>query len=290
MKPVDKKYALNNSYFKNKKEGYPDTLLDIVKYHEQFHELPFEYSGENWIYDTMLERQKRSGVKYCQYLTPDKIAQQIAELTNNFIPKDNKVLNACCGVGQIARSLLQSGLDVRGFDIDPEMVEICKMLYPNGEFLQYKIEKESNDLIKEDQLDRLDGLDLIVSNPPLQLNDLTIFLDWLSWALSFKGRAILMLPKNTFSKTGSKQLGHLIERFKVLHQEPVEDGAGNMKIQCELYIVELSDMYKYLFSENEQNNKSNTENSMETIKQDSIQMIPMNKITVNPCNPRKKID
>lgn len=284
MKPVDKKYALNNSYFKNKKEEYPDTLLDIVKYHEQFHELPFEYSGENWIYDTMLERQKRSGVKYCQYLTPDKIARQIVELTNNFIPENNKVLNACCGIGQIARYLLQNGLDVRGFDIDSDMVEICKILYPNGEFFQYKIDKDGNDLIREDQLNRLD---LIVSNPPFQLNDLTVFLDWLSWALSFEGKAILMLPKDTFSKTDSKQLSPLIKRFRVLHQEAIE---GDMYIKCEIYIVELSEMYKSLFTGSEQNNKSNTESSMETIKQDSIQMIPLDKITINPCNPRKKID
>lgn len=76
-----KKYALNNSYFKNRKPGSPDTIPEIVKYERQFGELPFEYGGTDWLYEAMTERQKIHGVQNSQYLTPGKTAVQLVELT-----------------------------------------------------------------------------------------------------------------------------------------------------------------------------------------------------------------
>ncbi len=63
-----KKFALNNSYFKNRRPGDPDTLPEIVTHHKQHGELPFRYDGDNWPYDTVCERQKRRGVVLCQFL------------------------------------------------------------------------------------------------------------------------------------------------------------------------------------------------------------------------------
>ena len=57
-----KKYALSNSYFKNRKHDYPDTILDIVKYKQQFGDLPFDCRDANWLYEAMIERQKRYGM------------------------------------------------------------------------------------------------------------------------------------------------------------------------------------------------------------------------------------
>ena len=67
---IAKRYALANSYFKNRLLIWPDTLCEIHDYLQQHGELPFRYDGDNWSYDALCERQKRRGVRLSQYLTP----------------------------------------------------------------------------------------------------------------------------------------------------------------------------------------------------------------------------
>ena len=75
MKPktkTQKKYCLHNSYFKlNRMMNLPDTILEIAEYKEANSELPFTYTGSNWVYDAFCERQKYCGVHNAQFLTPD---------------------------------------------------------------------------------------------------------------------------------------------------------------------------------------------------------------------------
>lgn len=68
---ITKRYALANSYFKNRRLIWPYTLCEIHDYLQQHGELPFRYDGDNWSYDALCERQKRRGVRLSQYLTPD---------------------------------------------------------------------------------------------------------------------------------------------------------------------------------------------------------------------------
>ena len=75
---IAKRYALANSYFKNRLLIWPDTLCEIHDYLQQHGELPFRYDGDNWPYDALCERQKRRGVRLSQYLTPDATARRIA--------------------------------------------------------------------------------------------------------------------------------------------------------------------------------------------------------------------
>ena len=77
---IAKRYALANSYFKNRLLIWPDTLCEIHDYLQQHGELPFRYDGDNWSYDALCERQKRRGVRLSQYLTPDATARRIAAL------------------------------------------------------------------------------------------------------------------------------------------------------------------------------------------------------------------
>jgi len=58
MSKKTKKYQLHNSYFKvNRMQNLPDSILDIAKYEKEHGELPFAYSGKNWLYDAFCERQ-----------------------------------------------------------------------------------------------------------------------------------------------------------------------------------------------------------------------------------------
>ncbi len=285
LNKVEKKYALNNSYFKNRKSEYPDTLLEIVQYWKEFDQLPFEYIGKNWIYDAMCERQKKLGIINSQYLTPDKTAKQIAEMTNNFVPKDSKVLDACCGTGQLTKYLIESGLKVTGFDIDEQMVEICKLLYPTGTFSTYDFNQDNN----------LGKWDLIVANPPYEQKEIVSFLEWLSLALNKDGKAILLIPKDFLAKDKPKKLVEMISRFEVLHQEEMTETFFHTSWKSDIHILGLSEKFKTKDTVNKLPEESeaislNPEVTEKKIDNDKIQLINLESITVSCFNPRKKID
>lgn len=284
-----KKYALNNSYFKNRKHNYPDTILEIVKYKQQFGKLPFNYTASNWLYESMIERQKRHGVQNDQYLTPEKTAAQIAELTNNFQPKDDIVLDACCGMGQLTKYLLQNKLNVIGFDIDPDMVEICRLSYPEATFELYNFL----------DMEILQQYDLIVSNPPHSQKDIASFFNWLSSALNDEGKAILLIPKDYMKKEKPQLLAEYLKRFDTLHQEGMQESFYHTNKACEICIVGLTDTYKeersvkqkeslYIQPEEQESNNKKV-NIMTTQDLKKIQNVRMDKIEPNPLNPRKKI-
>ena len=99
---IAKRYALANSYFKNRLLIWPDTLCEIHDYLQQHGELPFRYDGDNWPYDALCEQQKRRGVRLSQYLTPDATARQIAALAVRYFENDSRIMDVCCGTGRIA--------------------------------------------------------------------------------------------------------------------------------------------------------------------------------------------
>lgn len=292
MKKIEgKKYALTNSYFKYKKESYPDTILEIVRYKYEFGELPFECRDTNWLYEATIERQKRHGVQNSQFLTPEKTAEQMAELTNNFLPKDNIVLDACCGTGQLTKYLLLNKLKVVGFDNDPDMIEICKLTYPQATFNLYDFrDKES-----EQQYD------LIVSNPPHDQKDMISFWDWLSSALSNEGRAVLIFPKGYMNKERPKVLVEYLKRFDFLHRQDMQESFYHTKWNCEICIVGLTAAYKMerkmkMEMKSEVVKKSPSNQSidnktciMEPQDLKKIQRVRIDRIELNPLNPRKKI-
>lgn len=292
MKKIEgKKYALTNSYFKKRKHNDPDTILEIVRYKKEFGELPFECRDINWLYEATIERQKRYGVQNSQFLTPEKTAAQMVELTNNFLPKDNIVLDACCGTGQLTKYLLLNKLKVVGFDNDPDMVEICKLTYPNATFSLY----DFKDKECEQQYD------LIVSNPPHEQKEIISFFGWLSSALSDEGKAILLIPKGFMNKERPKVLAEYLKRFDFPHRQDMQESFARTNWICEICLAELTDTYKMErkmkaemkseIIENPKDNKS-TDNKiriMESQDLKKIQHVRIDKIELNPLNPRKKI-
>ena len=281
---VDKRYSLHNSYFKNKKHNYPDTILEIVQYQNKYQELPFDYRDDDWLYQATIERQKRYGIQNSQYLTPENTARQIAELTNNFIPKDNLVLDACCGTGQLTKYLLLNKLNVAGFDNDPDMVEICKQVYPQAIF-------ELFDFRSQESPSRFD---LIVSNPPHEHKDMVSFFKWLSTSLTDEGRSILLIPKGFMTKERPKILVEYLARFEVLHREDMQESFAHTKWICEICIIGLSETYKNERRKKEETtskvqiineNKTVKTNLMETEK---VVLVALDKISANPDNSRKK--
>lgn len=291
LEKVDKRYSLYNSYFKNRKDNYPDTILEIVQYENRHNELPFIYLGDNWVYDAMIERQKRKGVDNSQYMTPDSVVDQIGVLTDSFNPENMKVLNACCGIGQITGCLLQRGFNVDGYDGDGDLVEVCKILYPNAAFFQMDF--------REVESDR--RWDLIVSNPPHELKLLSGFMEWLSSALSAEGKAILILPKDFMKKDKPSGLVKILHRFNICHEEEITETIPFTNTKNIICIVGLSEEHKALCNiENatgiENPSQEDSTNIREQLKKieimkadDKTLLVPLSHIRPNPDNDRKNI-
>ena len=101
---IPKRPTLRN-YYRNRAFRWPDTLPEIFDYLQRHDELPFRYEGDNWPYDAMCERQRRKGVHASQFLTPDLTARQMAALAVRYFDNENRIVDACCGTGQLSRAL-----------------------------------------------------------------------------------------------------------------------------------------------------------------------------------------
>lgn len=207
---VSKQYALENSYFKFRLASWPDSIGEIYDYLEQHGELPFRYTGDNWIYDAMCERQKRKGVAFSQYLTPDSIAELMADLSRQYLPTDISTLEPCCGTGQLIRALMKVGYGqemITAFDIDPQMAALCARIYPQTDIFCGDFRKVE-----------LYGMN-IIANPPFETAICTPFLTWLG-SVQFHGNvAVLLLPNGFIDRTKPNDIGRVMEQYEILNRK-----------------------------------------------------------------------
>mgnify|MGYP003623371768 FL=1 len=224
---MEKKFALNNSYFKNRRPDDPFTIAEITAYHMEHGELPFRYDGDNWPYDTVCERQKKHSVQYCQYLTPELLASRIAGLARKYAGENIEALDACCGTGQITKHLLKLGFTVSAFDIDPGMTQLHNYFYPDcyASIADFRT---------------LDGMQwpLIVSNPPFDRGIAEEFIRWLVESLSPGGIAVLLLPLGFVDKQRPKTLIQDLFRLRVLHRCTVTDKFAHTNGVFEIVVFE----------------------------------------------------
>ncbi len=222
-----KKFALNNSYFKNRRPDDPDTPAEVVAFFEEHGELPFEYNGGNWSYDMVCERQKRRGVQLCQYLTPDDTARRMAELARVY-SQSGVVLDACCGTGQITKFLIDAGYDVRAFDCDRDMLALHNLFYPQVEASQGNIRDWQSFYCWS----------LIVSNPPFDQVAGQEFMSWLLRNIAVGGHAVLLLPNGYMEKTRPRSLVDILACFAMLHREPVMEKFAHTNGNFEIVVLE----------------------------------------------------
>lgn len=167
---ITKRYALQN-YYLRRNFHWPDTLPEILDYWQQHNDLPFLYGVDNWPYDVMCERQRRKGVYASQYLIPDRTARQMAALAVRYFDNDSRIVDACCGTGQLTRALLLEGVHpsaILGFDADAELVDLYERLYPEAAALRM-------------QFHEIDfRCESVIANPPFEVPECTAFLQWLS--------------------------------------------------------------------------------------------------------------
>lgn len=225
---VKKKYALNNSYFKNTPYGAPRNPFEVLQYFKEYGELPFNNGeiNENWFYDCIIEYQKRNGVYRSQFFTPPVTAKRIAEIADTFFTdKDNYVLDACSGFGALSMTLNSKGFLVKGFDIDPQFIKaytfLTRSYFTTIDFKEYIGQFQS-----------------IVSNPPYDVKECTEFLECLYNWLEENGRAVLLLPHGFVSKERPKQLVQALNKFTMLHIEPMQEEFSRTKIRAEIVVLQ----------------------------------------------------
>ena len=226
---IAKRYALTNSYYKHRQMGWPDTLAEIYDYLQQHGELPFRYEGDNWSYDALCERQRRKGVYASQYLTPDRTARQMAALAVRYFDNDSRIVDACCGTGQLTRALIAEGVHpsaIVGFDADAELVDLYERLYPGIAALRMQFHEV--DFRCEN----------VIANPPFEIGECTAFLQWLSRTQRSGDRSVLLLPYGFIDKQRPKAVQETMRRFLVRHRTSMQEPFARTNCRAEIVVLE----------------------------------------------------
>ena len=196
---ITKRYALQN-YYLRRNFYWPDTLPEILDYWQQHNDLPFLYGVDNWPYDVMCERQRRKGVYASQYLIPDRTARQMAALAVRYFDNDSRIVDACCGTGQLTRALLLEGVHpsaLLGFDAEN-----------------------------------------VIANPPFEIVECVYFLQWLSRTQRSGDRAVLLLPYGFIDKQRPKAVQETMRHFIIHHRTPMQEPFARTACRAEIVVVE----------------------------------------------------
>ncbi len=232
---IKKKYRLNNSYFKNRRPQDPSTPFEVFDYVKQHKELPYnEEFCNNWLYDCFVEYQKRAGVFNSQFFTPEATAKELAEIAYGYTTNGNaRILDACCGFGQITKELFKLNLNqITAFDFDAELVSLCQSILPT-------IKVFTEDFKDEENIKGVRGAkyDIVVSNPPYEVKELTEFLYFSDDVLVESGIAVLLIPMGFLDKSRPKRLVEILNQFHRLRRTPMNEEFARTKVKAE--IVEL---------------------------------------------------
>ena len=242
---VKKKYALNNSYFKNRLPNSPKDPLEILEYVDQYDELPYsEFLHNNegdhrtgWLYECFVEYQKRNKIQNEQFFTPPATARRMAELLDDIdIPVDPSdkwgrsyynVLDVCCGYGELSQACQTRGFGVRGLDIDSNFAGIYDYMTKSS-FTQFDI--THNELYANGE-----QFGSVISNPPYKL--IPEFFEFLDKVLAEGGYAVVLLPVGTMDKMRPVRLVDAMSKFVIIHRESMEEGFARTGTKAEIYVL-----------------------------------------------------
>ena len=229
---IKKRFALNNSYFKNRRSQDPSNPYEVYNYLKQHDELPYNSPEDSeWLYDCFSEFQKRSGVQNQQFFTPTKTAGKMIELLNDYcFDNKNQVLDACCGFGQITKELVKFGYEnIFAFDNDKNMIDLMYSLHE-------QVSTTKNDF---KCISKLQKFQFIVSNPPYDVKDLTDFFDFLTTQLYHNGIAVLLIPAGFLDKSRPGKLVKVLNKFGILHRELMAEKFERTNTNAEIVILQL---------------------------------------------------
>lgn len=225
---ITKRYALQN-YYLRRNFYWPDTLPEILDYWQQHNDLPFLYGVDNWPYDVMCERQRRKGVYASQYLIPDRTARQMAALAVRYFDNDSRIVDACCGTGQLTRVLIVEGVhpaSIVAFDADTDMADIYCRLYPEATVMR--------SLFQEIDF----RCENVIANPPFETAECTAFLRWLGDVQYPGDKAVLLLPVGFIDKQRPRMMQNVVRRFCTLCRTPMQESFARTNCRAEIVVLE----------------------------------------------------
>jgi len=234
---VKKKFALNNSYFKNRLPDAPANPFEVLDYFNQHGELPYNNGTmtDDWFYDCFVEYQKRAGVRNSQFFTPTETAKQIAHTLSMYAHFDDDILEPCCGFGQITRQLIEVGFgNIWAFDNDSQMIDACRLLFqlPDDSDVFEVYDYTSDDHV---HLER--KFPFIVANPPYEAKELTNFLEYARENLDACGIAVLLLPCGFLDKTRPARLVQILNDFSIVERIPMEESFARTGARAEIVVL-----------------------------------------------------
>jgi type I restriction-modification system DNA methylase subunit len=235
---IKKKFALNNSYFKNRRPQDPATPLECLWYLNQHGELPYkEDLHKDWAYECFIEYQKRAGVVNDQYFTPPHVARDMVSVYFNHADINQDVTEPFCGYGQIANALFEkrdannSYVKYIGIDVSSELLAF------NSKQRQGIV-----NLHTEDVLSISDGLvqnTNFISNPPYSVKILTEFLKKLSVWIAPKNVAVLLLPQGFIHKK-TKAIQEAMSKFEVIVENRYDSKTfAHTRVLTEIVVLKL---------------------------------------------------
>ena len=177
----------------------------------------------------MCERQKRRGVYLSQYLTPDRTARQMAALAVRYFDNDSRIVDACCGTGQLTRAMIAGGVHpsaIVGFDADAELVDLYERLYPEAAALRM-------------QFHEIDfRCENIIANPPFVTAECISFFDWLIKVQRSGDYAVLLLPYGFIDKQRPKAIQETMRHFIIHYRTPMQEQFARTNCRAEIVILE----------------------------------------------------
>jgi type I restriction-modification system DNA methylase subunit len=241
---MKKKYALNKSYFKNRRPEDPSTPLEVMQYCLENGEMPYQSKFDSVttesIYECFIEFQKRNRVQLSQYFTPPKVAKQMVDMLDNYTRSYNvPVLDMCCGYGAITYPLSYAGFcNIQAFDIDPDMIELFELQATDLHTID-TFTSDFKELLSNRQFGN--SLDFytspnVISNPPYEIPSLTKFFELLDEILG-DNVAVLLLPKGFVDKTSPSKLVGLLQNFRVLEREDAVEEFAHTKLKAEVVVL-----------------------------------------------------
>jgi ParB/RepB/Spo0J family partition protein len=229
---IKKKYALNNSYFKNHRPQDPKNPSEIMQYFDEHNELPFDNGADTskWLYECYIEFQKRNNVYHSQYFTPPATADQMRVLAHEYFDKEKIVLDACCGFGALSKPLIEDEFKVVGFDFSVEMVQLY-----NDQYIFDTVDPCENINFMEGEF--VKKYYNIISNPPYEVPALTKFLDCVYENLIDGGTAILLIPKEFVDKEKPKALASILSNFILVHRQDMDEDFARTGVKAEIVVL-----------------------------------------------------
>lgn len=153
----------------------------------------------------------------------------MAALAVRYFDNDSRIVDACCGTGQLTRALIAEGVHpsaIVGFDMDGDMIAIYERLYPTVGAMQIRF--EDIDFRCEN----------IIANPPFETAACISFFDWLNKEQISGDYAVLLLPHGFIDKQRPKAIQETMRHFIIHYWTPMQEPFTLTACRAEIVVLE----------------------------------------------------